>query len=78
MSCFLSYVTEKKYKSEFIMSKSNEKLNKDLRHILENLPEGILILEKDTKKVVLANSELKRIFNCQLEVNDSRLEDMLK
>lgn len=38
------------------MWKSNEKLNNDLKLILEKLPEGILILDKITKRVITKNN----------------------
>lgn len=37
-------------------------MNDELTKLLNNLPEGILLYNQDNQKVVLANSEFKRLF----------------
>lgn len=38
-------------------------MNEDLTKLFDDLPEGILLYNEQTKKVVLANSEFKKLFN---------------
>ena len=37
-------------------------MNEDLSNLLSNLPEGIVLCEENTNKIVLANNEFKRLF----------------
>jgi hypothetical protein len=35
----------------------------DLRKVLENLPEGVLLYNPQTKDIVIGNNELKNLFS---------------
>ena len=45
---FTSYFCEKKFKLEFLQLKHNEQMHSDIRKVLENLPEGILLFKQAT------------------------------
>lgn len=40
-----------------------KKMSGDLREILMNFPEGIVLYDDKNQSVILANQEFKRIFN---------------
>ncbi|TNV84459.1 hypothetical protein FGO68_gene5675 [Halteria grandinella] len=60
---FISYFCDKKSKEEFLQVKLNMRLNEEMRHIIEVVPEGILIYDPHTKDVLMANTELQRLVN---------------
>ena len=37
-------------------------MNEDLSNLLSNLPEGIVLYDENTHKIVLANNEFKKLF----------------
>ena len=45
---YTSYFCEKKFKLEFLQLKHNEQMHSDIRNVLENLPEGILLFKQAT------------------------------
>lgn len=63
------YISEKISKKEFLNLKHNECMNREIRLIFEKLPQGILLKDDKTKKIILANAELKRLINYE-ENND--------
>ena len=58
---YITYFCEKKYKHEFFQIKQNQMLTKEFKHLLELVPESILLYEPDTKKVVMTNAEMQKI-----------------
>ena len=40
-------------------------MNEDLKNILMNFPDGIILYNDDEKEIVLVNQESKRLMNCQ-------------
>lgn len=52
LTCFLC---EKRFKEEFLQIKKNEYLNVELKVILDNLPEGIVIKELATNQILMVN-----------------------
>ena len=42
---YMNYFIEKKFKSEFLQIKQNKTMKREFRHMLEVVPEGILIYE---------------------------------
>jgi uncharacterized membrane protein len=69
---YKTYFIEKKYKSEFLQIKQNKTMKREFRHMLEVVPEGILIYEPNTNQVVMTNSELKRLVSLY---GDSRFKN---
>jgi hypothetical protein len=47
---------------EFLSLRENLQMKKELKKILEDLPEGILIHNSETKEIMLSNTELRRLF----------------
>lgn len=64
LACYSVYQNESKGKSEFIQMEQIKKMNGDLKNILINFPEGIVLYDESKHEVVLANQELRRIFKC--------------
>lgn len=50
-------------------------MNEELNNILNNLPEGILLINEQTGQVVHGNEEFKRLF---LLPKESQIEDINK
>jgi c-di-AMP phosphodiesterase-like protein len=67
MITVIAYYCEKKFKSEYLLLKHNERMHYDLRKVLENLPEGVLLFNPQTKNIVIGNNELKRLFANSLD-----------
>ena len=44
--------------------KHNEQMHKDIREVLEKLPEGILLINPKTEDILLSNTEIRRLFKC--------------
>jgi len=40
---YTAYICEKRHKTEFLQLRHHEQLYQDIREVLENLPEGILL-----------------------------------
>ena len=57
----MTYFMELKYKSEFLQNKKNKTMKQDFRHMLEVMPEAILIYDPSTKELSYANDELQRL-----------------
>ena len=55
---YKTYFMERKYKLEFLQIKQNKTMRRELRHMLEVLPEGILIYDPTTNHVVMTNTEI--------------------
>lgn len=53
-----TYFLEKKLKSEFLQIKFNKTLRKELRYVLEVIPEGILIYDPESNKIKMVNSDI--------------------
>ena len=52
---------EKKHKTEYLQNKLNESLKRELKHILNVMPEAILIFDPSSKKLSFANAELQKL-----------------
>ena len=63
MMGYLCYFTELLLKKEFIESKENESMHKNLNLVLDSFPEGVLIYEKATRKVLLANKNIVNLIS---------------
>ena len=70
---YKTYFVELKYKSEFLQIKQNKTLKREFRHMLEVVPEGILIYDPTTKNTLMANTELLRLVSLY-----GRQKDILK
>ena len=57
----MTYFIEKKYKSEYLQYHLNKTLKREFKHMLEVMPEAILILDPPSKQLTFANAELKRL-----------------
>lgn len=60
---FVAYFCERKYKHEFLQIKYNRKLKNEFKHILEVVPEAIMIYDSSNEKVVIANTEFQRLLS---------------
>ncbi|CDW74528.1 multi-sensor hybrid histidine kinase [Stylonychia lemnae] len=67
--CYASYATELGLKTQLIQIAQIRKMNDDLQNILLNFPEGIILYSDDSKSIIMANQELKRILKCN-SLND--------
>lgn len=64
LCAYSAYQNESRAKTEFIQMSQIKKMNDDLKNILMNFPEGIVLYDENKHEVVLANQELRRIFKC--------------
>ncbi len=60
---FVAYFCERKYKYEFLQIKNNRKLKNEFKHILEVVPEAIMIYDPKTLEVVMTNTEFQRLLS---------------
>ena len=44
-------------------------MNSELKQILDNLPEGILLYNQNEEKVTMINKEFQRLFNVSEDIN---------
>jgi hypothetical protein len=56
------YKMEKRDKMEFLSYIQIKRMNEELKNILMNLPEGIILINDETNEVTLNNQEFMRIF----------------
>ncbi|TNV86050.1 hypothetical protein FGO68_gene11217 [Halteria grandinella] len=61
MLTYLTYHQESVLKMEFLERKENRIMHQNLKLVLENMPEGVLIFEKGTNQVLLSNEKLTRL-----------------
>ena len=52
---YATYYLEKKQKQEFIHEHQLRKMSDEMQNMLSNLPEGIVLIDKETNKVVFTN-----------------------
>ena len=57
----MTYFIELKYKSEFLQIRYNKTMKSEFRHMLQVIPEAILIYDPASKQLSFANAELKRL-----------------
>ena len=67
------YKIEKKDKTELLQFAQIRQMNEELKSILMNLTEGIILIEDDNEKVALINQEFNRIFTIP---DDSSFENI--
>ena len=60
--CITTYYTEKTMKSEFFQFRYNEILRKDMNTVIEDLPEGVLIISYNDQEILVANKEARNLF----------------
>jgi len=61
---YSAYTCEKKMKQEFLLLKYNQQMHKDIREVLEKLPEGILLINPKTQDILLSNNLVKELLKC--------------
>ena len=54
---FVAYFCERKYKNEFLQLKYNKKLKNEFKHILEVVPEAIMIYDQSNHEVLMTNTD---------------------
>lgn len=64
MCVFSAYQNELRAKTDIVQMAQIQKMNDDLKNILINFPEGIVLYDEGKDEVVLANLELRRIYKC--------------
>ena len=57
MFMFIAYFCERKYKQEYLLIKSTNKLMNEFKNILEVIPESIVIYDEKTQEVLMTNTE---------------------
>eukprot|EP00347_Sterkiella_histriomuscorum_P003008 403365951 len=62
LTIYACYFYEKKLKLAFIQLHQIKTMNNELKVLFDQLPEGIVLYNPDTKKISLANSEFIRLF----------------
>lgn len=72
------YRAERSDKGDFLNLNQVKQMNENLQAILMNLPEGVILLEKESQKVKLINQEYKRIFGMcpEVQAHDSDIMAM--
>ncbi|CDW84389.1 pas domain s-box protein [Stylonychia lemnae] len=60
---YTCYFHELRLKQSFIQLRQIQLMNEDMRKLLDNLPEGIVLFDPETKKITLVNQEYKRLFS---------------
>ena len=75
VTCIMvSIKIEIKDKQEYLERRKNEQLQKDLSHVLQQFPEGVIITTKDSEnpEVLFTNQEVKAIYGFSGSESDSR------
>lgn len=62
---FALYYSEKMQKNEFLHMKQIELMNQDLKNLLLDFPKPLLLLDKKSQDVVLANKEAYRLLSVE-------------
>ena len=58
---FIGYFCESKYKNEFLQLKYSRKLMNEFKHILEKVPESIVIYDEISRDVLMTNTEFQSL-----------------
>lgn len=53
---YLTYYNESLLKNEFLASRENECMHKQMKLIINEMPEGVLLYTKDSNKILMANN----------------------
>lgn len=61
MLIYATYNFESRDKHNFIAMKNIQQMNEEFKNILMTLPEGIILLNANTKEVALGNLECRRL-----------------
>lgn len=73
------YVMELRDKTTYLQMETVQRMNEELKNILINLPEGIVLINEETNQVSLGNIEFLRLFsldkNCSNDIIASKLAD---
>ena len=57
----MTYNNEYRVKSELLSLRYNERLQKDMSSVIEDLPEGVIIFNNDKTEILMANQEARRL-----------------
>lgn len=63
MLIYVSIYFEKTIKQEFLQARELEHMHKQLKDLIEYIPEGILIFNNNTNEILLKNNKLVKIFS---------------
>lgn len=76
---YSTYTSEYRGKLTFIQMGNIQRMNEDLKSILMNLPEGVILINNSTKEVALGNYEFRRLFQlpkyAQIDKINERIKD---
>ena len=72
------YKTEKREKTELLQFAQIRQMNEELKSILMNLPEGIVLINDETSEVALQNQEFNRIFAVPDTASSQNVTDLVK
>lgn len=53
-------------------------MNEEMQTILMNLPEGIILVNKQTQEVALGNMEFRRLFGVERQATHKEIAERLK
>jgi sensor histidine kinase regulating citrate/malate metabolism len=74
-----TYTNEYNYKQNLLQLERIKTMNEELQSLLMSLPEGIVLLDTNSKTVSLANNQFKKLFSlpeeCSTEMINDKLED---
>ena len=62
VSIYACFFYEKRLKLYFIQLQENKQMHEDMGKVFDNIPEGVVILSRQTHEVKLANQEFKKLF----------------
>lgn len=65
MLTFSTYQLESKDKMMFLQMKNIQMMNDELKSILMEMPEGVVLIDEQTEQVSLGNNEFKKIFRLE-------------
>lgn len=71
------YHSEHTMKNEFLRLCQIEKMNEDLRNLLINLPNPILLFDHQEKNVVLANRDLYKLLSVEETEDNKAISDRI-
>ena len=72
------YKIEKRDKTDILQFAQIRRMNQELKSILMNLPEGIVLINDETDEVTLQNQEFNRIFAIPEDANSDELGQIIR
>lgn len=73
-----TFFTERNDKSYLAQMAQIQKMNDDLKHMLMTMPEGIVLINKETQDVTLGNFEFRRLFKIPKTSNNETIGAIIK